>query len=1453
MQRPRALVRRTSAYSLSFAVAGSIALTLLAGACASEVEKLPKPRSERDTLGQEVYKVLCRRVAGSEMPSDLDGRKTEALCLGDQETGDAALEAQRAELPPRVVALAERRRAIASALDEVMPDDLGDGLEKLMRDMLPFYDPPKEYLQQGTRAMAAVLRRLAADDKALEGMVRFARDGMTSRDGEFGLFRAAFGYDEIVDTMRKVLPALTADGEAAAPAFVAALEGMALELATAEPETEPDSDTCRLRELLQRTEPATASEEKRFASGAKLFSVARDVRGMPVPKRPGGETGADLASACGDGSAAPAPVPFPFVDEDADGFADIEGGRFVAAADFEGTLPEPFPVPFERDVVRDQHGRAAAINADSKPDARNQLYVTDDVDPTLLAALMRESARLFEGEPSVFTSLAGALPALLGDTRETSRTYEKAKLVYQATDLAKSPLLDLVHASGALLLDPSYDESIELSLLMLREHEPATVASLEPLLALERRTRPDSDAYPEARLEGPNTLWDEMLFEFEKLSRRRRAKNGETLLEAALRSTLGIGRNFDKPDAPMEQLIDPRLLARQGALLAMMLRFKDEWRPNPLSESKRPAGDPAVIGFLKTPVDRSEGAGDTPVTCGKDGCGGPIVGTPFEGWRKPKQNCMVQREGRPNNSFDCGQPSNQSLFHRSMSMLAEMEGRSQCNRPITVADLFEFAGEEGERADPATVLEAEEALQGDYTCAGKSPCNQYANKFPAAFVDLDGAGSGSPSIQECGLIDVKDAGRTFGKVLTHEFVLEIPNPWVRRYLEDIARAADATLPECDPGTIADPTQVPRKGGVACIPQAAKLSRDVFDELGRCTASDPACIDTLGELIEFLLDDKSLFATAADSAALKPDPRALSRVMFAPEGSTGGFVLFDPLLVRGAPPLCSAAPRGAPACPEDDSADEPSGCCIKDPLKPPFRYKLDTYYGATTLAWEHSFKLADGSELSFLDAMRPLADAFNRLDIAPGEDPAAYEDARYGLTSLGNIVASHYDSPKSGAQNTDPDAPNYRHLTGVVRYEELLADLLDDGSTDLKQKGPSGEPLFAPDASFTPDQQLGMLGAGVDLLEALDALPFHGGDGISAIARSVESWLNPHAYCAGGSGDRRVRNGKGACDQGGEREPVAYRDGRNYPCWNDGTCFDGKQGRDRRFVSPLYLALDAASEIKRRSDRDPELHKATRGVLSGLLDAFAVIENDHLKYRRLRAVALTMGDYVRERYAEEKAAGKLDDWNTRTTNDVADLLENPALAGGLLTLEKLATNPDALPALSRFLHSLLDDNEHPAQARALLAFAADTLQALPGDESSQALGRAYASGFAKNVNEVLAGEQSVLEIESSATWNSAFVLGENAKADDANVMGRIMKNFARIPGEAPNSAEPLPLSALYDILIDINRADPLQDGPHGVADLSAAFTRIADVMLDERRGFERMYRVVQCATHKVDCD
>src|SRR5690606_1505653 len=123
--------------------------------------------------------------------------------------------------------------------------------------------------------------------------------------------------------------------------------------------------------------------------------------------------------------------------------------------------------------------------------------------------------------------------------------------------------------------------SLELTQKLLTSHEPELVHALTPLLKLEKRTRAANDAYPAAELADQSTFWDELLFEAERMSRRRKTQDGPTLVDLLLRGALGYARNVDKPGAPVEQMLSPDVLRHQGALVAALMRYKDEWRNNP--------------------------------------------------------------------------------------------------------------------------------------------------------------------------------------------------------------------------------------------------------------------------------------------------------------------------------------------------------------------------------------------------------------------------------------------------------------------------------------------------------------------------------------------------------------------------------------------------------------------------------------------------------------------------------------------------------------------------------------------------------------------------------------------------------------------------------------------------------------------------------------------------------
>ncbi|MFT3928362.1 MAG: hypothetical protein QM778_37890 [Myxococcales bacterium] len=1484
-------------------------------ACKPEFEPLSDERSARGSLGEEVYKALCRRVAGTEMPDDLDGRETEVLCLHSASEAEQELANRPGAFPPRLVALAQRRARIVRAVDDTLPVGVGDELELLMRQLLPFYDPPEERIQNNTRAFAALLRKIAADSNALEALQRVARDGMLSREGSFGLYRGLLSYDELNGLFSALLPVLTQDASVR-PYFETTLVGMALELATSELDDAPDSDTRLMKDLLSRTHPE-------FGSGRALFVTKRDVRGMPLPTAVDGQA-----------------VPFPFVDEDRDGLADVAGAEFVVDGRFGRDLPEPFAEISEQGVARDEAGRACALQADGTPECARTLYQTQDADLTMLSGALREAAKLFDGQSQTAVHVARLVPAIFGDRVEHPEVYGKATLKYSAPDTSKSPIVDLVHASTAVLDRPLYEQSLELTQTLVDEHEAVLVEALNPLLALERRTRTQGDAYPGAKLAKDSTFWDQLLFEAERISRRRKTADGPTLLELLLRGALGYARNPSNGGV-VERVIDPNVLKHQGALIATLMRYKDEWRNNPLGESKRAPSDPRTIGSFRIPVDRSPGAKDSPATCGKDGCGGVIDGSPFERWKtSPTQNCMVQREGRPVTGKDCGAPSNQSILQRSMGLIWEMAGRSQCNKAISLGDLLDFAVlkdpcqnlesslctpgnndcacavdadckaifggndfacdtsanrciakaesdsckalKQQQRADRQKQIDnAENKVFKDYACPKDQPaafCNGMADadKYPAAFYDPDGPVNGVPStLLECHLINLPDVGRSFGRALSHEFTIDIPNPWMKRYLTDVALAKNPGRPDCaNDFRITNPYEDP-----GCVTSSAKLSREVYTEMTY------ERVHELGQLIAWLMDDSSLFTNSKDSQELRPEVAALTRVLFAPPGSSS-FLMFDPLLIRGAPAACQ--PGGnIPECTLDDSMGKlGETCCIADLKAPPFRYRLDTYYGATSFAWEHPVTFTDGTQLSLLDAMKTLADGVNRTDFELGvDDPKNFEGTDFLFSTLGQVVGQHYDSPGNPlAQNTAPNGPFYRSLTNIVSYEDLMADALDDGSLDVNQPAPHEGTLFdGANLPSGPNRQLGLIYHSYPLLELFETLQVGGTDALSFSAKLGELLLNPHASCAPDGGDLRVIDGKGACDAlasgvtpspdrcdgaaarpEGYRKPLTYRDGRATICWNDGTCFD-KPG-DCRWASPLYLALDALGGIDDRIGDSTTLNDAFDGARAGLFDTYFSTDDAQLKDRRLRALLLVGLGYVRERWAKEAAAGTLATLGPETVQDTVDLIEGPVFAGGLGVVEQLSANEQATAALNRYVNAVLGGGQSDAQVRALVATFADVLELLPGDQNVLALMHVMASSVLANPDAIVASgwpqkaDGSVSSptevLQSGMIWRSLDLMREVSNKDSRRVLDRVLNNVVALPGYGTSEERAAPMVELYDVLLAINRPVPGAHGSLSSQDWAQVFNSIADVMLDERRGFERLYEIVQCrngSTDKVKCE
>jgi hypothetical protein len=1443
-----------------FAVLSLAIFSVCATACSPDFQRLDHTRGARGSFGAEVYKVLCRRVAGTELPADLDGRSTSALCLGDASAAAAALSAGVDTLPPPLRALAERREDIVAALDVAGPPPLTTELDAVFRSLIPYYGPAEPQVPDATDALAAWLLADVQGAAATSAFARQLRVGMVPLDAVNGILRASLAAPQLSTQLGVLLPPLRTG--AAAPAFSALRAALGLEL-THSDDLDDAASAERLLGLRDAFEPAA------FSLGKALRTARRDDRGLPVP------------SHTDDG------LTFPFLDADADGHADLDGDGFALDPRFLGALPEPFAIPRETAVARDTEGRACALRADGSPDCARTLYeYTADRDGTLLAGLPAVVRRAAAGDDALLARVLSALPAFFGKPTPRSTRYGAYTLAYDARGGSDEPFLDAVHALTAAEAHAGFDASMAAVEHLLGPGRDVLADALAPWITMLARTAPGSDAYPEATLAAGNVLWDDLLYEAERLARRRAGRGTPSLMEELAFATLGFTRATSAPDAPRVRTLSATKLAHAGTLLALAMRYKDEWRTSPRVVDKRLPGEPALVGAYVEPVDRTRP--DAPATCGSDGCGGPVAGTPFAPFALPGQRCIVEHDTQRGKGDHCGTAGNQSILQRALGLLAEGAGRAQCNRPLSVGDLVDEAlGDPCKSLSPEVacssdadcsvllpssvdhvcdpiervcvarpgsprcaalqaarveerrdlVAAARAAIELDYLCPTddpEAPCHAFIDRYPAAFVDLDGEGPGDAAIQPCHLIDMKDVGRVFGHALTGEYTFDVPNPWVRRFLEDIARAGPVSETDDTPAVpdcallyrMTDPRVTP-----PCVPGAARITRALLDDI-------PVSVDGLGKLVEYLVGDDGFFATDADADAMRPDGRVLARVLFA-AGPAEGVQLFDPLLLRGAPPSCASKPA-LPACALSGPAEPTGTCCIADSVRPPLQYRLDTYFGSTSFALEAPVPFADGSEVSLFDITKPVAAAFNRLDAEP-DSGADVEDLDYGLMRLGKLLAEHYDSADNPAlQSKDPSGRWYRRGSGLVHYEPLMADLLD--GADLRQDalGPAGTPLVDPQRS-AGDRGLDAYRLLVRLLDALREGPIDtGSTAFEALVRGGTLMLNPHALCAGDSGDDRVLRSKGACDfSTSQAPPLRLRSGEDVPCWNDGRCFDGKL-LPRHYIAPIGLLRETVARLRTHAEGQGLLPGALHELLRRVVDFFFTRDaRGALDGRALSVLHLFTAD-ARKTWAEDRARGALPSKAERDLADVTDAMQGPVTSALVTTIATLGQDAAAAKALSALVADMLE----PDGRRALVASLSDLLELSHAQRALAPARRAMGGLFLPNGAALLAGTQRDPDLPRSA-FEAELRVGQLLVANDArNRLAELGRNLAAktLPG-----GNVTPLDVLSEAVLAIHRVQPGSAAAFDAVDVQQVAQHIAEFLTDDRRGARRLYALIRCAT------
>lgn len=411
-----------------------------------------------------------------------------------------------------------------------------------------------------TRALSRTMDDVERSPEAQSALARFdARRGYRPTDVSMGVARPVMSYPRLVELANALLRLLSSDtdplglgpgapkeGEArkkaavrtaadripgkAHAALVDMLAIMKEELATAKPlpdlaplslaKDSRDPTLVRLsrpRGNLEMARAVLLAQDPAFSVGEPRFVVARDARGF-----------AKVALADGK-------VPAPFLDltggkNGPDGLPDVdELGRFR-------TIGDDAPAPFRafaaigapaKDTAqkRDAQGRALLGNAPA--------YEYVDVSSTYLASLTRDLIPLLEPDPKreheTLMDLLGGLSVVAGTRqpgKDSLRTYTSPaspgaparsnQVAYRGIREDQSPLLDLVHAIGQVLADPSTEDTLAL-LHRLAQDKPQVLARL---VGAGLRIKEIANKYPDARIPADSTLWDEMLDVLVKIAQK---------------------------------------------------------------------------------------------------------------------------------------------------------------------------------------------------------------------------------------------------------------------------------------------------------------------------------------------------------------------------------------------------------------------------------------------------------------------------------------------------------------------------------------------------------------------------------------------------------------------------------------------------------------------------------------------------------------------------------------------------------------------------------------------------------------------------------------------------------------------------------------------------------------------------------------------------------------------
>ncbi len=431
---------------------------LCAASCAPSFDGTRTP--EGGSFGTRVVELMCKRLAFSAEPTDVEGNHYRDACKSGGMPADA---------PATLLALDGDRAQLIAAIDATVPATFTDPLQAYLSDdmVLAMYDDGTMSTQ--VASLADLLDEIGGNGDALAAFARRGtRDHYRPAATDPGAPAALAMSPKLGDLMATSLPALV-DGGAAHAQWQVLVAALAATLADADAPADPaapDRTATLAQQLLLTERPDLGDPDP-------LLVVRRDLRGIALP-------------------AAIAP---PLVDGNGDGLADVDAlGRFVDASGAPAAVPAPFPAANDS-ATRDAQGRSP-------------VYAYLDVSKTVLGALAHDAAPLLDPIKGTALDLARGASALLGPRVPAMHVFDSgAMLAYQGYDLTQSPLLDMTYGYMQLLRDPNVRDLLALTDTLLAQHAPAAARLVEAAIVAARA----GNNHPDAQIDPHAPLWDDMV------------------------------------------------------------------------------------------------------------------------------------------------------------------------------------------------------------------------------------------------------------------------------------------------------------------------------------------------------------------------------------------------------------------------------------------------------------------------------------------------------------------------------------------------------------------------------------------------------------------------------------------------------------------------------------------------------------------------------------------------------------------------------------------------------------------------------------------------------------------------------------------------------------------------------------------------------------------------------